>query len=182
MANTNVNAHGHALKAATRTARGGNPDWMAEVEGLPAAEPRSIGLSELLQGDVALTLKTKDGGDVQLSGRIISVLGILLLACASCAFYLIYTTATVATAQRYESEIRARDSAELKTMMRDYQAQVVSGFVTTQAYMAAHTNKVSFMTALLSKEQQRQVREYELTHPMPSPPSPESFKFRENQN
>jgi hypothetical protein len=96
-----------------------------------------------------------------------------------CAFYLVYTTATVAARQETEASIRARDNTELKEMMRDYQAQVVSGFITTQAYIAANSSKVEFMTGMLTREQQERVNRYNEAHPLPSLPNPEQFKFRQ---
>jgi cell division protein FtsB len=178
-----VNATNRALAHADRH---GGRVYLDEIERDPA--PEILTLSDVLQGEIALTLKTRNGSELQLSTRIITILGGLLLACASCAFYLIYTTATVATSQKYEAEIRAkdyaelkRDNAELKGLMRDYQAQVVSGFTTTQAYISANSNKVQFMTGLLSREQQRAVNEYDRTHPTIKPPDPDTFKFRDRQ-
>lgn len=171
---THVNARRSAIRNANRH---GGRNYLDEIERGNA--PEILTLSDVLQGDIGLTLKTKSGNELQLSARIITVLGVLLFACASSAFYLIYTTATVATSQRYEAEIRARDSAELKAMMREYQGQVVSGFVTTQAYISAHSNKVQFMTGLLTKEQQARVTQFDVANPMPPLPDPDRFKFRE---
>jgi hypothetical protein len=144
---------------------------------MPAAR-RILTLSDLLQGVFTLNMKTKGGDPVELSGKIITVLATLLLALGGCAFYLVYTTATVAARQETEQRIRERDMAELKDTLRDYQAQVVSGFITTQAYIAANSNKVQFMTGMLTREQQERVRRYEEANPMPRLPDPEQFKFR----
>lgn len=141
-------------------------------------KPRVLTLSDILQGVFTLNMKTRNGDPVELSGKIITVLATLLLALGGCAFYLVFTTATVAARQETEARIRERDMTEIKDTLRDYQAQVVSGFVTTQAYIAANSNKVQFMTGLLTREQQERVRRYEEANPLPKLPNPEQFKFR----
>lgn len=128
-----------------------------------------------------MNLRTKDGDTVQVNVKTMLAVVALVLSLGGAAFYLVFTTATVSAKLDNESVNRARDMTELKETMRDYQAQVVSGFVTTQAYIAANSAKVEFMTGMLTREQQERVNRYNEAHPMPSLPNPEQFKFRPSQ-
>jgi len=170
-----VNVQQRASAAADRH---GGRDYIREVEAT-AQTPRVLTLSDILQGVLSVNMKTRDGDAVQFSVKTLLAVAALIISLGGAAFYLVFTTATVAARQETEAAIRARDNAELKEILRDYQAQVVSGFVTTQAYIAANSNKVQFMTGLMTREQQERVRRYEEANPLPKLPDPEQFKYRQ---
>lgn len=164
-----VNVQRRASAAADRH---GGRDWIREVEAT-ARGPRILTLPDILQGVFNLTFKDKNGDEFKLPTPVwvalIALAGVFLSGvvafCAGGA-YLIRSS----TDSNTKVDMALRDLAriEQKIEKQDSDAQVRAQ--TSDAYSAALSNKVQFMTGLMSRDQQRQISQWERANPLPKPP------------
>lgn len=172
-----------ASRASAASDRHGGRDYIRDVNSLPARTPRVLTLTSLLQGVLNLNLKTKEGETLNVPIAVWGILVTILLAFCAGAGTLVYNSATA----NAKVEMALRDLTELKSMQRESDQRLAVAFETTNAYISAHTNKVQFMTGLLTREQQDRVYKYERANPVPKPPDPDMFRFKkppaqDNQN
>lgn len=172
-----------ASRASAAALRHGGRDYIRDADDLPDT-PRVLTLSDLLQGVFTLTLKTKNGDELGLSARmvtvIIAVLGTLLLGLGGTAFYLVSGVSELKSAMIYERESRTRQEND----MREYTTRVISAFTTFNAYVAADSKEDAKVFTMLSRDQQRELTEWRMSNPRPQLPSPDDlrFKFRNNND
>lgn len=170
-----------ASRANAAALRHGGRDYIRDADDLDRT-PQILTLSDLLQGVFILTLKTRNGDEMALSGRMVTViittLGALLLAIGGTAFYLVSGVSELKSAMVYERESRTRAEND----MREYTSRVISAFTTFNAYVAADSKEDAKVFTMLSRDQQRELTEWRMANPRPRLPNPDDFRFRQPQD
>lgn len=164
MAQSKVNVHARNLRAANRTI--GPISWEDDAEQLPEPQPEVVGLGEILRGEVELTTRTQGGSPavIRIPHTILAALVAAILAMVTGGVWLVSSITemktNLATIQTNQREARTMQSANLKLMI---------------AYTTNETNKVQFMTGLLTPTQQKQVFQWEQANPRPQLPNPDAI-------
>lgn len=170
----NVNAQQRAITAASRH---GGRDYLDEIEQRDRA-PEILTLSDVLQGEVALTFKTKNGDEVKVSLKVAALLMAAIIAFCGWAVYMVRSSARLeANVENMANNQRAYEARQ-DAQQREYQTQIITAMATTDAYIAHQTNRIQKMETMLSRDHQRELAEWDVQHPPPPQVKPETFRFR----
>jgi len=163
----------HAQRARERTASSARK--LQAVEHIAEPQPASevVGLSNILRGGWELTTHTNNGNRavIKVPHSILAVLVTIAIALVGAGFWLVSSISemktNLATIQQSQREIKAESTSNLKL---------------TIAYATNETNRINFLTGMLTKEQQSQLYRYDAANPRPPLPDAQHPDERERNH
>lgn len=139
------------------------PDWLHGTEHLPEVETEQevVGLSEILRGDIELTTKTQSGSPavIRVPYPILAVLVTIALAAIGAGFWVVSSVTEMKT-----------NLAIIQQNQREQKAESTANMKLTIAYATNETNRINFLTGLLTQEQQQRLYRYDAANPRPPLP------------
>lgn len=145
------------------------------------SQPRTLTAAAILTGDFALTLKTRNGDEIKVSLKVAALLMGAIVAFCGWAVYMVRSSARLeANVQNMADNQRAYEARQ-DAQQREYQTQIVTAMATTDAYIAHQTNRLQKLETMLSRDAQRELAEWDASHPAPPRVKPDSFRFRQNK-
>lgn len=140
---------------------------------MPEPQPEEVGLGDILQGGIELTTRTSSGSPavIRIPHSILAVLVTIALALVGAGFWLVSSITemktNLATIQQGQRDIKVQHSSNLKLMT---------------AYATNETNRINFMTGLLTIDQRKQVYQYDHANPRPDLPDTSDSPDDERNN
>lgn len=156
-----VNGQTRSQAAAKRI---GLADWQQEVDQLPepADEQAVVGLGEILRGEVELTTRTQGGAPavVKIPHTILAILVTIALALIGGGFWLVSSVTEMKT-----------NLAVIQASQREAKAENTSNLKLMTAYATNETNRINFLTGMLTVDQQRRLYDFDRANPRPELPT-----------
>lgn len=151
-------------RAQAAAGRNGAANWVQEVEQLPERDEGQdfVGLGEILRGEVELTTRTQSGSPavVKVPHTILAILVTIALALIGSGFWLVSSVTEMKTnlaiIQQNQIEAKAENLSNLKLMT---------------AYATNETNRINFLTGMLTADQQKRLYDYDRANPRPALPT-----------
>lgn len=125
-------------------------------------EHRTLDVFSILRGETVMTARTRDGAPAELRvpHSILAILVTISLAVVGGGFWLVSSITEMKT-----------NLAAIQQNQRDDRQIYTSNLKLMTAYATNETNRVQFLTGLLTPTQQRQIFEYDKANPRPKLPN-----------
>lgn len=169
MREVKFNVLSHEVKA-THGENGHSDPMQGNEQGLESQGSKWLDFKSLLSGEMTLAVRSSTGEPAVLKvpHTILAVLVVIALACISGGFWLVSSVTemktNLATIKENQRELKQEQFSNLKLMI---------------AYSTNETNRINFMTGLLSEEKRRELYEYDANHPRPQLPEPKKQEREE---
>lgn len=123
---------------------------------------RTLDLFSILRGETLMTARTRDGAPAELRvpHSILAILVTIALAVVGSGYWLVSSITEMKT-----------NLMVIQQNQRDDRQIYTSNLKLMTAYATNETNRVQFLTGLLTLPQQRQIFEYDKANPRPSLPN-----------